>query len=70
MKALNKIALINIYITNRVLRHKFEKGMDEDLRTIERMFQTNNFSGLDKIYEKYFVPDAKKEDNKETPLSV
>jgi hypothetical protein len=57
MKALNKIALINIYITNRVLRRKFEKGMDEDLRAIEKMFETNNFSDLDTIYKKYFVPD-------------
>lgn len=62
MKDLNKIALINIYITNRVLRRKYEKGMAEDLLSIEAMFEKNDFSGLDEIFNKYFVtrqkPDA------------
>ncbi len=55
MKDLNKIALINIYITNRVLRRKYEKGMAEDLLSIEAMFEKNDFTGLDEIFNKYFV---------------
>jgi len=62
MKDLNKIALINIYITNRVLRKKYEQGMAEDLRNIESMFEENDFSGLDEIFNKYF--SAHKSDNK------
>ena len=54
MKDINKIALINIYITNRVLRKKYEKGMAEDLLSIESMFERNDFSGLDEIFNKYF----------------
>ena len=54
MKDLNKIALINIYITHRVLRKKYEKGMAEDLLRIESMFEKNDFSGLDEIFNKYF----------------
>jgi len=54
MKDLNKIALINIYITNRVLRKKYEHGMAEDLLSIESMFEKNDFSGLDEIFHKYF----------------
>ncbi|UCF65023.1 MAG: hypothetical protein JSW33_04105 [bacterium] len=56
MKNLNKITLINIYIANRVLKNQFEKGMAEDLQAIEKMFENNNFSGLDDIYQKYFIP--------------
>jgi len=56
MKDLNKITLINIYIANRVLKNQFEKGMAEDLQAIEHMFENNNFSGLDDIYNKYFIP--------------
>ena len=56
MKDLNKITLINIYIANRVLKNQFEKGMAEDLQAIEDMFDNNNFSGLDDIYNKYFIP--------------
>ena len=57
MKNLNKITLINIYITNRVLRNHFEKGMAEDLQSIEAMFENNDFSELDNIYKKYFIPN-------------
>jgi len=56
MKNLNKITLINIYIANRVLKNQFEKGMAEDLQAIEVMFENNDFSGLDDIYQKYFIP--------------
>lgn len=62
MKDLNKIALINIYITNRVLRKKYEPGMAEDLLSIESMFEKNDFSGLDEIFHKYF--SAHHSDNK------
>lgn len=59
MKDLNKIALINIYITNRVLRRKYEKGMAEDLLSIEAMFEKNDFTGLDEIFNKYFATRQK-----------
>lgn len=60
MKNLNKITAINIYITNRVLRNQFEKGMAEDLQSIEAMFENNDFTGLDEIYKKYFMPASGK----------
>ena len=60
MKNLNKITAINIYITNRVLRNQFEKGMAEDLQSIEAMFEKNDFTGLDEIYKKYFMPASGK----------
>ena len=56
MKNLNKITLINIYIANRVLKNKFEKGMAEDLQAIDLMFGKDDFSDLDEIYQKYFIP--------------
>lgn len=67
MKDINKIALINIYITNRVLRKKYEKGMAEDLLSIEAMFEKNDFSGLDEIFNKYF--SAKKSNKNSLPNS-
>jgi hypothetical protein len=67
MKDINKIALINIYITNRVLRKKYEKGMAEDLLCIEAMFEKNDFSGLDDIFNKYF--SARKNNNNSRPKS-
>lgn len=60
MKNLNKITAINIYITNRVLRNQFENGMAEDLQSIEAMFENNDFTGLDDIYKKYFMPASGK----------
>lgn len=57
MKPINKITLINIYITNRVLHNRFERGMEDDLKAIEIMFENNDFRGLDSIYRKYFIPD-------------
>ncbi len=63
MKDLNKIALINIYITNRVLRRKYEKGMAEDLLRIEAMFEKNDFTGLDEIFNKYFATRQKSDVN-------
>ncbi len=49
--------MINIYIANRVLHNHFDRGMAEDLLAIEAMFETNDFSGLDDIYRKYFIPE-------------
>lgn len=62
MKDVNKIAQINIYIASKVLRNKKEKGMEEDLKKINDMFEKEDFSGLDEIYKKYFIPsdDASK----------
>jgi hypothetical protein len=56
MKDVNKIAQINIYIASKVLRNKKEKGMEEDLKKINDMFEKEDFSGLDEIYKKYFIP--------------
>jgi hypothetical protein len=38
------------------MRNNFEKGMAEDLQSIEEMFEKNDFSKLDDIYRKYFIP--------------
>ena len=56
MKNINKITQINIVIANRVLKHHYEEDMAEDLLSIERMFENDDFSGLDSIYQKYFIP--------------
>jgi hypothetical protein len=56
MKNINKIAQINIVIANRVLRRRYDRDMAEDLLTIEFMFENNDFTGLDEIYRKYFIP--------------
>ena len=56
MKNINKIAQINIVITNRVLRRQYDRDMAEDLLSIEYMFENNDFTGLDEIYKKYFIP--------------
>jgi hypothetical protein len=67
MKNLNKITAINIYITNRVLRNQFEKGMAEDLQSIEAMFEKNDFTGLDDIYKKYFMPASSASSSEKAP---
>jgi hypothetical protein len=59
MKNINKIAQINIVITNRVLRHQYDREMAEDLLSIEFMFENDDFTGLDEIYKKYFVPQSR-----------
>ena len=55
MKVVNKATQINIYIASMVLRNKAEKGMEEDLKAIDDMFERDDFSGLDEIYNKYFL---------------
>ncbi|MEJ2536765.1 MAG: hypothetical protein P8048_06890 [Calditrichia bacterium] len=55
MKDVNKIAQINICIASLVLRNKKEKGMEEDLKKIDDMFEREDFTGLDEIYKKYFI---------------
>jgi hypothetical protein len=63
MKDVNKIAQINICIASLVLRNKKEKGMEEDLKKIDDMFEREDFTGLDEIYKKYFIPsNVKSED--------
>jgi len=57
MKNINKIAQINIVITNRVLRRQYDRDMAEDLLSIENMFENDDFTGLDEIYIKYFIPN-------------
>jgi len=67
MKNFNKITLINICITNRVLRNQLEKGMAEDLQSIDAMFENNDFAGLDDIHKKYFIPDLNESSLADTP---
>jgi len=63
MKDVNKIAQINICIASLVLRNKKEKGMEEDLKKIDDMFEREDFTGLDEIYKKYFIASNTKSDN-------
>jgi hypothetical protein len=63
MKDVNKIAQINICIASLVLRNKKEKGMEEDLKKIDDMFEREDFTGLDEIYKKYFIARNAKSDN-------
>lgn len=56
IRDINKITQINIYISNKVLHHKFDKSMADDLKKIEEMFEKDDFSELDEIYKKYFIP--------------
>jgi len=63
MKDVNKIAQINICIASLVLRNKKEKGMEEDLKKIDDMFEREDFTGLDEIYKKYFIASTTKPDN-------
>lgn len=59
MKIVNKIAQINICIASKVLRNKKDKGMEDDLKAIDDMFEQNDFTGLDEIYRKYFIPNKR-----------
>ena len=63
MKDVNKIAQINICIASLVLRNKKEKGMEEDLKKIDDMFEREDFTGLDEIYKKYFIASTAKSEN-------
>jgi hypothetical protein len=64
MKDVNKIAQINICIASLVLRNKKEKGMEEDLKKIDDMFEREDFTGLDEIYKKYFIASNPKPEEK------
>ncbi len=55
MRVINKITQINIYIANKVLRNEYDLEMAEDLKKIDEMFEKNDFSELDEIYNKYLV---------------
>lgn len=55
IKDINKITQINIFITSKVLRNRFDQEMAEDLKTIEEMFEKNDFKELNDIYRKYFI---------------
>jgi len=55
MRIINKITQINIYIASKVLRNEYDLEMAEDLKKIDEMFEKNDFSELDEIYNKYLV---------------
>ena len=68
MKDINKITQINIYITSKVLRNRFDQEMAEDIRTIEKMFEKNDFKELDDIYHKYFI--VKNQESNQSSLKL